>query len=237
MGQRTVSARRPSPGQPTRAGRDSTGWGSSWRAAAASRCTGSRWASGSRRPWCWLTTRSGTRAAMRSADPTAWPGRRPRCPARPVPAIRGESDQGQRGGFRHGHWAGLSATSSFGPQSVEDKADEQGRRPRDEAAQDGRAGPTARVAAHQGVDDAEQTTAGQGRVGQVEGRVGAVALAQPQEGQRNQRQTERDVHPEEPLSGEMLGECVADERAGGRWRTTVDGRSCRQGRHRTEPRR
>ena len=42
--------------------------------------------------------------------------------------------------------------------------------------------------------------------GDVEAGVGAVALGQAQPGERQQADAERDVQPEDPLPGDVLGE-------------------------------
>ena len=89
-------------------------------------------------------------------------------------------------------------------------------------------------AAHEAPDDPEQAGAGEPTPGRSRRPSGAVALVEPQQGERQQHQAERDVQPEDPLPGDALDDGAADERAE-RDRETADRRPRRRGPARAAP--
>ena len=96
-------------------------------------------------------------------------------------------------------------------------ADERGHEQRadHQRRQDGDAGPAVVVAADDAEHDAEQADAGQDQARQVEAGRRAAALGEPEPGDRQQRDADRHVQPEDPLPGRALHDGPADQRADG----------------------
>ena len=80
-------------------------------------------------------------------------------------------------------------------------------------ADHGRAAPPERVALHRRVDDAEQAGARQPDAREVEPAGGAVALDQAAARDRQQREADGHVDPEDPLPRDALDDRAAGERA------------------------
>ncbi len=102
----------------------------------------------------------------------------------------------------------------LGAAAVEDEAQQQDAAG-DHRGEHGGAGPAVGLGVDQAVDDAEEAAADEERAGDVEAGARGVGLGEAQAGEREQRDAERDVQPEDPVPGDVLGEAAADERAAG----------------------
>ena len=106
----------------------------------------------------------------------------------------------------------------------------------DDGGKHGRTGPAVVVPAHHAEHDPEQPQAGQGHAGQVQAGRRAVALAEPRPRDREERQADRHVQPEDPLPGGALDHGAADERPDGDGETAhcspcAEGEAAPGGRH------